>query len=361
VQQVVTYTISDGNGGTATATLTIDVNGVNDAPVVLAPVPPQGGLEGSPVSIDVSNLFDDVDTGDVLTFTATGLPPGLSIDPASGLISGTIAFNAAAGGPYSVTVQVSDGHGGTATTTFVWNVNAETVADTPKPYSPLVLPSLEKTVDLNSSHPILDTVNGLAPLRGTPDFDDLIITRTIDDLSSLNSAIDIERGDGMIERLVAWAGRQGRQSSWIYELFEKMDREPYAGDSLDLALGLDGTDLFSIKTVLHNGALYIGVDELTDAGDVVDISVVAGGGGVARMGAQDVILNVLPGDGWIDLKIVGQTKDGRRVTWAVTVNAHSGEVLGVKTKAGLPKLANVILRGDAGHAPPIVSGFGAAG
>jgi uncharacterized membrane protein len=47
--------------------------------------------------------------GDDLTFAATGLAPGLSIDSDTGVISGTLAAGASAGAPYSVHVEVSDG------------------------------------------------------------------------------------------------------------------------------------------------------------------------------------------------------------------------------------------------------------
>ena len=50
----------------------------------------------------------DVDSAS-LAYSAAGLPAGLAIDPASGLISGTIGFDAAAASPYAVTVGVTDG------------------------------------------------------------------------------------------------------------------------------------------------------------------------------------------------------------------------------------------------------------
>ena len=44
--------------------------------------------------------------GDTLTYSATGLPAGVSINPTSGVIGGTLGFGSA--GTYNVTVTVSD-------------------------------------------------------------------------------------------------------------------------------------------------------------------------------------------------------------------------------------------------------------
>lgn len=56
--------------------------------------------------------------GDTLSFSASGLPLGVQINSASGLISG----NAAAVGSFSTAVTVTDGNGGSATENFVFVV-----------------------------------------------------------------------------------------------------------------------------------------------------------------------------------------------------------------------------------------------
>jgi Putative Ig domain len=66
--------------------------------------------------------------GDTLNYTATGLPPGLSINATTGVISGVIALTADAGGPYTTTVSVTGG-GATTSQTFVWNVAHLLVVD----------------------------------------------------------------------------------------------------------------------------------------------------------------------------------------------------------------------------------------
>ncbi len=122
----ITYTVSDGNGATSTAIVTVTVSPANDAPVVDTPIPAQSSIDSAAVSIPVAGNFSDLD-GDTLSFVASGLPTGLSIDPATGIISGTIASNASQGGPngdgiYIVSVTASDGKGGTVATTFAYTV-----------------------------------------------------------------------------------------------------------------------------------------------------------------------------------------------------------------------------------------------
>ncbi|MGI9518417.1 MAG: Ig-like domain-containing protein, partial [Pirellulaceae bacterium] len=121
VTTTVTYTVSDGEGGTDTATVSVTVDGENDDPTA-TPVADQSSQDSDVISLDVSSNFNDID-GDTLSFSATGLPPGLSIDPVSGVISGTIDSSASAGGPYSVMVTVDDGNGGTVSDTFSWDVS----------------------------------------------------------------------------------------------------------------------------------------------------------------------------------------------------------------------------------------------
>jgi hypothetical protein len=86
--------------------------------LLIASIPDQVNLPGDTVSLSPS--YGDV-TGGTPTYTATGLPSGLTIDSSTGTISGTIASNAASSSPYSVTVTAVDG-GVSATQSFSWSV-----------------------------------------------------------------------------------------------------------------------------------------------------------------------------------------------------------------------------------------------
>ena len=87
----------------------------NEPPRVIDP----GDQEG--MRDDAASLFiQAIDPeGSPLTFSATGLPPGLSIHPDTGEISGTIA----AAGLYAVSVTATDPNGDSDVASFIWSVS----------------------------------------------------------------------------------------------------------------------------------------------------------------------------------------------------------------------------------------------
>lgn len=119
----VSVTVRDGATVDATDTFTWAVTTTNAEPTFDQNLPDRTDAEGDAVSIDGGAT--DLD-GDPLTYAATNLPPGISIDGASGVISGTLSAIAASGSPYNVSVTVRDGSAVDATDTFLW-----TVTDTP--------------------------------------------------------------------------------------------------------------------------------------------------------------------------------------------------------------------------------------
>ncbi len=78
----------------------------------------QSGTTGTATSLQVQ--ASDSAAGQTLSYSATGLPAGLSISPTTGLISGTPTTAAAS----TVTVTVTDSTGASGTATFTWNISA---------------------------------------------------------------------------------------------------------------------------------------------------------------------------------------------------------------------------------------------
>jgi hypothetical protein len=63
----------------------------------------------------------DSDPGQTLTYSATGLPPGLSINATTGVITGTPSTDS--GSPYAVTVTATDTTGASGSATFTWFID----------------------------------------------------------------------------------------------------------------------------------------------------------------------------------------------------------------------------------------------
>ncbi|MCZ6617137.1 MAG: tandem-95 repeat protein, partial [Gammaproteobacteria bacterium] len=130
--EVFVWEARDTNGETATFTFTLTVVPVNDAPSVVGPVPVLVTLEGTPVSLDLSGTFDDVDIvtdGDSLTLTVEGIT-GSVIDSAE--MSGAsldLTFLSDQNGAATVTVRATDSEDLFVETTI--NVTVSAVNDVP--------------------------------------------------------------------------------------------------------------------------------------------------------------------------------------------------------------------------------------
>ena len=122
------YQISDGEGGSDTAVVTITVMGANDAPVVTGTLAPQTGADSAEqLPFDASTVFSDVD-GEVLSFSSPNLPAWMSIDPVTGVITGTPPADASQGGlnsdgVYTVTVTATDPDGAEDSTTVIYTLS----------------------------------------------------------------------------------------------------------------------------------------------------------------------------------------------------------------------------------------------
>jgi hypothetical protein len=101
-------------------TITVTVTEVNARPL-LDPIPDAANGEGDVVSVQPAGIDPDI-PADTLTWSATGLPPGLSMNPLTGEITGTVDGGATEGSPYPVTVTLEDVVGASDTAAFTWTV-----------------------------------------------------------------------------------------------------------------------------------------------------------------------------------------------------------------------------------------------
>ena len=113
--EVFTYTITDNinnEDASDTGTLTITINGVNDAPVLTNAIPAQSAIAGRMFSYPIpGNTFVDPEAGDTLRYKATlangdPLPTWLMLSTSGTFSSARVAASAA--GSYSISVTATD-------------------------------------------------------------------------------------------------------------------------------------------------------------------------------------------------------------------------------------------------------------
>ncbi|PIY28036.1 MAG: hypothetical protein COZ09_11985, partial [Comamonadaceae bacterium CG_4_10_14_3_um_filter_60_42] len=130
-ETVVATITSATSNGTALAVTTPVATGTIIDPPVAGELPAQTNLDSDTgISVATAGAFSDPEN-DTLTYSATGLPPGLTIDPNTGVISGTITSNASDATnddnntqAYTVEVTANDGTENTISpASFTWTVN----------------------------------------------------------------------------------------------------------------------------------------------------------------------------------------------------------------------------------------------
>ena len=112
-------TVSDGHTTVTGPTWAFTTGtGGNNPPIVTQPSN-QTSTEGQAINLQIAASDQDLDP---LNYIAAGLPAGLTIGAGTGLIAGTISAGAASSSPYSASVTVTDGKGGSDTKNFTWTV-----------------------------------------------------------------------------------------------------------------------------------------------------------------------------------------------------------------------------------------------
>ena len=268
-----TYTIivtaADGQGGMASQTFTLDSK--NQAPVVAAQTPDQHNANGASVSVETASAFNDPNTGDALTFAATGLPKGVSIDPATGRITGTIDPQASASEPYKVKVTATDDKGAATSETFTWVVDdTPPTAGAPVPAASAPDGTTIAPID-TASHfgspnglPLTYSATGL-PAGLSIDPTTGQITGTLDHDASKNAPVTSGSGatlDGTYKVTVTANDGQGGTATQTFTL-DATNEAPMVTNPTPAQTGVDGARV-SLDTASAFGETNVG-DTLTYA------------------------------------------------------------------------------------------------
>ena len=155
----------------------------NQSPIIVGPSD-QSHAEGDSVSLQLSATDPD---GDALTWNASGLPSGLSINATTGLISGTLAYDEA--GSYNVSVSVTDGELSDSQS-FTW-----TVANTnqlPVISYPAGLFAVNEDESL-----VFSTANGNAFTVTDPDGSDSVLRVQLFEMANDGSTISLATATGI--------------------------------------------------------------------------------------------------------------------------------------------------------------------
>ena len=138
----ITYTISDGQGGTASASVAVTVNPVNDDPIAVADSVTTD--EDASITVDVLANDSDVEGDSLTVISATADNGALSINP-----DGSVTYtpNQDFYGTDTVVYIISDGNGGTSTTTMTVTVNA--VNDAPDAQNDTAVTAEDTTVNID--------------------------------------------------------------------------------------------------------------------------------------------------------------------------------------------------------------------
>ncbi len=240
-EQDVTVTAFDGTDSSSGRSFKVTVTEKpNGAPQLTRPEN-QSAAEGEEVSLQIKAT--DPDDGDTLTYEATGLPEGLSIDPDTGEVSGTIASGAAQNSPYTVEVTVSDG-ADSATESFQFEVTES--ADTEAPATPTGLKATPSQSGIaldwaNNNEADLAGYNVYRSDNANGDFEKLnnapINASEYDDTSALEGQFSYYR--------VTAVDEAGNESGFITDSAERPapDTAPAAPNGLTATPSQDGISL----------------------------------------------------------------------------------------------------------------------
>ncbi len=214
---------------------------------------------GDEVSLQIAGTDSD---GDTLTISATGLPPGLSMD-STGLITGTISSTASTTTAYTVTVTFGDGSS-SGSTVFSWTVESA-IVEVSSPGDQVNLGGdsvdIEIPVSFVSDHSVSFAASNL-PTGLTIDANTGMISGTID-----ASAISVNPYSVTITATDTAAGVSDQVTfSWtVSELILStiVDQDNLIGDSVSLEIEASNASSSTLTYSASNLPPGLGIDSGT--------------------------------------------------------------------------------------------------
>jgi hypothetical protein len=352
---VIVVTVDDHQGGQTSSEVVIEA--MNVAPEIISPIPLQLTNEGQDVLIDVkSHVRDGGNDGDVLEFSANGLPAGLSINAETGIVSGIIETGTAPDSPYSVEVVVIDNQGGRLVVTFEMSVStpffdsseydyvevreeSRTLVEREEDVDPFVVVAAEKFQNLNPikqlngvSGIILDTIQRITSLNNSVSHLDQL-TPVTDQVAAID-AINLRGiGEGQFE------GTSRQSDAWNVEGLAGFSLNFDLGDREESLSDGDRGGRLLIETFVRNRILYIDIDNTFDPdkeGKVARYKVERADGKPLpdwiRIARDGFVIVERPVDiTTLELKISAVLENGDHISRSVSIDAPTGEIQPLKT------------------------------
>ena len=218
-----TYTVADGNGGTAEAEVVVEVEPVNDAPVAVGAIADQALDEGGgAVALNLEPYFEDPD-GDPLTYTALSSDPGVAAVSVAGA---ALTLTPVSYGPASIVVTARDPGGLSAVQTFAVDASDR-----------MVRAVLDETLAAMARAHLASarmTLGRRVGPGGAGERSRLTVAGRSIPLNGLGAAAGLGASGGGTEFLFAWgggeAGGQDTAGRRGWRLWGQGDLQTFAGD-----------------------------------------------------------------------------------------------------------------------------------
>lgn len=263
----VTITANDGKTGIVSKTFRVVVN---NGPEVVNPISDQSATVGADVTVDVTNVFRDLD-GDTLIYEATSVDSSVATVSVNGA---QVTVTPVGGGSAEIRVTAKDGKGGTVTSTFTIRVNqppqAGTLAD-----QIVMLGEGDKTIDLSQVFSDVDgdtlTFTAVSLQPNVANANVAGNQLTIHPLAGGTATIQVTANDG-----------KGGTVSDTFNV--RINQVPQASDIADLVVTLEaGAKQIDMSSVFTDGD-----------GDTLTLSAVSADTGVATAVVNGAELTVTP-------------------------------------------------------------------